>query len=191
LKSQNIRGVCIDLNSGTLDTDLSKIYNNPLLFNLPFDCFCFSPLVKQLDILQTLNEQVQIFSDEITAFNDRLSIQTKKNDTQRALLIKLFSSKNFIHQHYNQKIKLDQLARYAGISKYHFLRLFKLCFRQSPLELQDRLRMKKAIELIKNPTTQLSNIAYGLGYTDLASFSKKFKKQCGVSPSQYSKTIDY
>jgi len=45
--------------------------------------------------------------------------------------------------------------------------------------------MKKAIELIQNPATHLSNIAFDLGYIDLASFSKKFKQQYGVSPSQY------
>jgi len=122
--------------------------------------------------------------------NDRLSIQTKKINTQRDILIKLFSSKNFIHQNFDQKIKLDELARYTGISKYHFLRLFKLCFQQSPQELQDKLRMKKAIELITSTTSPLSPIAYDLGYLDLANFSKKFKNQYGVSPSEYRKTIN-
>lgn len=204
LKSQNIQGLCIDLNPTKLNTDLSQIYNNPLLFNLPFDCFNFSPISKQLHathsekcqnedpqlILKALNEQLQIFSEETLALQDRLSIKTKKIDTQRSIIVKLISSKNFIHQHFNQNTSLDQLAKYSGISKYHFLRLFKLCFQQSPIELRDSLRMKKAIELINYSTTQFNTIACELGYTDLASFSNKFKSQFGLSPSQYRKMID-
>lgn len=206
LKFQNISGLCIDLNPEAFDIDLTKIYDNPLLFNLPFDCFHFSPLVKKLhtihsnkalrshteqyDILKILNEQVHIFANEISELQARLSIQTGKTNTQRAIIIKLLASKNFIHQYFYQKIKLEQLAKYAGISKYHFVRLFKLCFQQSPLELQDKLRMKKAIELINNPMTKLSDIAYDLGFIDLASFSKKFKKQYGTTPSQYRKMIN-
>ena len=107
LKSKSIHGLCIDLNPSALNTNLSKIYNNPLLFNLPFDCFNFSPLVKKLhtthsegnknsdpsQILQLLNEQVHYFADEISELHDRLTIQTFKINTQRDIVVKLLSSK--------------------------------------------------------------------------------------------------
>ncbi len=198
LASQSIHGLCIDLNPTALDIDLAKMYANPLLFNLPFDCLHFSPLVKKLhtthsnkdnnsELYQTLtilNEQVHSFAKEITGLHERLSVQSRNTDTQRAILIKMISCKNFIYQHFNQKITLDQLATYTGISKYHFSRLFKLCFQESPQELQEKLRMDKAIELLQNNTMQLNTIAYDLGYHDLASFSKKFKNYYDISPSE-------
>ncbi len=205
LKAQNIKGLCIDLNPTALEIDLDKMYNNPIFFNLPFDCLHFSPLGENLDqlrsnalsnnlskhqILETLNKEMHTFADDIYTIHLRLSSSTTKIDTQKAILIKLLSAKNYIHQHFTQKIKLDHLAKFAGISKYHFIRLFKRCFQQSPLELQHQLRMNKASKLVKDATSNLCSIAYDLGYTDLAIFSNTFKKHFGWSPSQYRKMIN-
>jgi len=203
LKSQKISGLCIDLNPSALDIDLAKIYNNPLLLNLPFDCFYFSQLGNKLNKLfsntfskdeneqklklNALKDSLNTFAEEIHKLHLRLSFQSEKINTQRAILVKMLSAKNFIYKNYQQKVKLDQLAKYAGISKFHFIRLFKLCFQQSPLQLQESLRMNKANELINIKTKNLSTIAFDLGYGDLASFSKKFKKHFNVSPSCYRK----
>lgn len=202
-KSQQVHGLCIDLNPIKLGMDLDKIYSNALLCNLPFECSNFSSLSKELDhirsnrnylgnveqkaILKTLHKRLDQFANELTELADRLSIQTEKITTQRSILVKLFYAKNFVYQCFNQKIKLEQLAQYTGISKYHFLRLFKLCFEQSPLELQEQLRMQYALESMQNPKLNFSHLAYNLGYPDLASFSKKFKKKYGLSPSKYRK----
>jgi AraC-like DNA-binding protein len=57
----------------------------------------------------------------------------------------------------------------------------------TPLQMQEQLRMEKAKELLYSDCISLTSIAYQLGYTDLASFSKRFKKYYKIAPSQYIK----
>jgi AraC-like DNA-binding protein len=52
-------------------------------------------------------------------------------------------------------------------------------------ELSVRIRSKRACELLEEGKLAVSQIAYRLGYSDLANFSRSFKKVNGISPSQY------
>ncbi len=52
-------------------------------------------------------------------------------------------------------------------------------------ELVDKIRCEKAIQLIKNPSLSLENIANHLGYTNTKNFSRAFKRWTGKSPRRY------
>lgn len=196
-----VNGVCIDLSPTLLDFDWDEIYKNPLLFNIPFDCaqstalghgfrnFYFSKKTKaQLSegqlILENFKNTLLSFSKEVSLLRFPLQSQAKKINTQRILMSKLIAGKDFIYKNFTKKITLDQLAKHTKLSKFQFSRLFKKCFEQSPFELQEQLRMQKARDLILNSQLSFTEIAYQLGYYDLATFSNQFKKNHGVAPSK-------
>ena len=199
-KKNPIQGICIDLKLD-LNDDLVHLYQNELLFNTAFGCTNFSPLgngfqnfslkinetINGLDVLNSIASNLISFSEEVVELENRLDVFAKKMETKRALVSKLIATKDFIHKNYNNKLTLNKLSFESGISKFHFSRLFKTCFEQSPAEMQINLRMQKAKLLILERSFQLTEIAFCLGYTDLASFSNQFKKHFGESPSSFSK----
>lgn len=199
-KKNDVQGICIDLNLN-LDAKLIELYENELLFKTTFECSSFSPLgnsfqnfsskinkkVNGIEILNSISTQLISFSDEVLDLQLRLDFFAKKIETKRALVSTLLASKEFIYKNYNNKLTLNRLSLESGISKFHFSRLFKNCFQQSPSELQESIRMQKSKALVLENKMRLTEIAHNLGYTDLASFSNQFKKYFGESPSSFNK----
>ncbi len=190
-------GICIDLSLNNINERLIDLYENEILFNTIFSCYSFSPLgdsfqffseqtankMNGIEILSSISSQLISFSDEVLEIQMRLSSVAKKIETKRMLVVKLMTSKDFIYKNYNSKITLNHLALESGISKFHFSKLFKNCFQKSPLELQELLRMRKAKKMILTREIKLTDIAFYLGYSDLAAFSNRFKKHFGIPPS--------
>ena len=200
LKQDKIaNGICIDLFQNVKDSKLSAYLENDHLFNIPFSCNRSSSLGSILNELAIsgmegdfsqeriadLHLSLQDLNKELYHFADVLKFSVKKVDTQKFLISKFIRARNFIHANYKARINLEDLAKFAGTSKYHFLRLFKLIFDQTPKEMQSQLKIEEAKTLIQNQNASLSEIAIELGFCDLSSFSKSFRKHCGIPPSKY------
>lgn len=81
---------------------------------------------------------------------------------------------------------LDMVARESAISKWHLNRSFKEVYGISPMRLQVLSKICKSQEMLyDNITGSVSEISKVLGYPDVPSFSKQFKKIIGKSPTQY------
>ncbi len=94
----------------------------------------------------------------------------------------------FIDRHLHTQIRLDQVAREAGMSKFHFCRHFKdvagLTFR----EFLARRRIARAVELLHDQTRSVSDVYLDAGFKNLSHFSRVFLKLTGQSPSHYRQT---
>lgn len=93
--------------------------------------------------------------------------------------------KEYVSQHYMNKISFADLAIEAHISRNYLSVLFKKEVGCTFPEYLTRYRINKSIEIIKNKKISLSEIASLVGYNDYAHFSKAFKKETGSSPSEY------
>lgn len=92
----------------------------------------------------------------------------------------------FIEKNLNVALELDDLARIAGYSKYHFSRSFKLNTGESITDYVTRLRLEKAqLKVIQE--TSIIDVALDVGYETPNGFNKAFKKTFGVSPLKYKK----
>jgi len=91
----------------------------------------------------------------------------------------------YIEQHYASKITREHLSGIAGVSEAHYSVLFKRLAGCSPSEYISRLRIHRAIELLKAPGGMLRDIAQKVGYKDEFYLSRRFKQQTGRSPSSY------
>jgi AraC-like DNA-binding protein len=112
----------------------------------------------------------------LKAKNDTLFFKNSRN---------LELSSRYIIEHYNEKIYIDQLSKIACLSTYHFERLFKKSYGISPQGFQMRYRIEKSKELIKFTSMSLGSIAEKVGYADIHSFNKAFKRLVGIPPSKY------
>ncbi len=83
----------------------------------------------------------------------------------------------------------DIKSKEMGISSTHFRRLFKQITGISPQKFVIHQRLRKAAELLRGESRQISDIAYLVGINDEFYFSKLFKKRYGISPYNYRKEI--
>lgn len=80
---------------------------------------------------------------------------------------------------------VEQLARSVYLSRMQLYRKLKALTGKSPTQIIRTARMQKAIELLKTKRYNISDITYMVGYNDLKSFRQQFKREHGMSPSEY------
>jgi AraC family transcriptional regulator len=89
-----------------------------------------------------------------------------------------------LQAHLSEKIPLQELARLALLSPFHFQRLFKKTVGLTPKEFLLRLRVEK-IKLLMKEGTSLSKIAAETGFTDQSHLIRTFKKLTGTTPREF------
>ncbi|MED1665839.1 ABC transporter substrate-binding protein [Brevibacillus laterosporus] len=96
--------------------------------------------------------------------------------------------KQYMEEHYTDSLTIDQLAQVAEISPKYFVDLFKKKYGISAMEYVAELRLQQAKRLMAQSDARLRDIAHQVGYADEFYFSRKFKKEIGVSPNVYMKS---
>ena len=85
----------------------------------------------------------------------------------------------------DEKITLTQLAQIAGISMFHFARMFTRAIGVSPSRYVSRMRLGRAMTEITAGKLCLAEIAFRAGFSSQASFTRAFYRQTGMTPTEY------
>jgi AraC-like DNA-binding protein len=107
---------------------------------------------------------------------------SRKTDSQVLHLARVISH---IETHFNQPIKTEELAKISGMSLRNFYRAFNEAFEESPSNYINRIRILKAVELMKDPRKNITDIAFETGFNDSNYFTRAFKKIMNQSPSAH------
>jgi AraC-like DNA-binding protein len=94
-------------------------------------------------------------------------------------------ARELIDAQYAQPLDLDELARSANFSRFHFLRAFRRAFHATPHEYLTRKRIERAKELLAESEFTVTEICFKVGFESLGSFSTLFHRVVGWSPSIY------
>ncbi len=94
---------------------------------------------------------------------------------------------DYIHAHFDEQIKLSELAKRCYVSEPHFCRVFKAITGETAISYINNLKITKAISLMKNSTQTLKQIAEAVGFEDVAYFCRCFKKKTGATPKTFLK----
>ncbi|NMO16677.1 helix-turn-helix transcriptional regulator [Pyxidicoccus fallax] len=86
------------------------------------------------------------------------------------------------------ELRLGDLARVAGLSPYHFLRVFKRETGVTPHRFLTQVRVRRAIELLRDTSRPVTEIALDVGFGDLSNFINTFRREVGCSPARFRKT---
>jgi AraC family transcriptional regulator len=84
-----------------------------------------------------------------------------------------------------EDFNLEQLAAQAGLSKFHFHRLFKTAIGVTPSRYHVNLRMDAARRLLRETKQSIIAVALEVGYTNPSHFAQLFRRETGLSPSDY------
>ena len=94
---------------------------------------------------------------------------------------------DYLHEQYAQKLTLDVLSARYNISKYHLQRSFQHYFGQSPGEYLTQLRLTRAKELLRSTNLSISEVCYQVGYQDIRTFNRVFKRVAALRPGEFKK----
>ena len=94
-------------------------------------------------------------------------------------------AKAYILANYQKEISLDDVSRAVDISPYYFSKIFKEETGQNFIEYLTAIRMEKAKELLTGSGLSMKEICAQVGYADPNYFSRTFKKNVGLTPTEY------
>ena len=101
------------------------------------------------------------------------------------LLVHLRRARDHADRHYQEPLGLEELAAVAGISKYHFQRLFRATYGRSPAAYLTERRIERAQDLLRATNLTVTEVCYAVGFSSLGSFSSRFRELVGETPSQF------
>lgn len=95
---------------------------------------------------------------------------------------------DYIHENYTKEIiSIEALSEMCNITPEYFRRIFKTFYGVSPVRYINNLKITMAKELLESKMYSVTEAANQAGYTDMAHFSREFKRSMGISPSEYKK----
>lgn len=97
--------------------------------------------------------------------------------------------KDRLHAEFRDRLSMRDLAREAGVHPVHLARAFRKFERRTPGEYQQRLQLRAACELLRNPDRPLAEIAADCGFSDQSHLTRKFRKFVATTPSQFRRAI--
>ncbi|MDA3958191.1 AraC family transcriptional regulator [Oceanispirochaeta sp.] len=95
----------------------------------------------------------------------------------------------YIHDHYDQSLSLNELAHRCAYNPSYFSRVFKEQTGIALFEYINRLRIEGACRLLKNSEMSILDIAFAVGYNNVSFFNRYFKKLHSMSPGEYRRKI--
>jgi AraC-like DNA-binding protein len=101
------------------------------------------------------------------------------------LLVHLRRARDHADRHYTEPLDLAQLAAIAGISKYHFQRLFRATYGLSPAAYLSERRIERAQDLLRATNLTVTEVCHAVGFSSLGSFSSRFRELVGETPSEF------
>lgn len=115
-----------------------------------------------------------------------MEVSVKNNRCQEEYIRRINKAQNYIEENIGNSLSIEELSLVAGFSKFHFSRIFQAMLNEPPARYVNRIRMERALFLLAHRTDKnMTDIAYELGFTDSAIFSRGFKNYYGISPSEY------
>jgi len=137
-------------------------------------------LLRMLKILQFLAKSKEY--EVLNATGVTLIIQNQDDDRINQVY-------QYVKDHYESKISLDEISKVALMTEPAFCRYFKKYTKKTFTQFVNEFRIRQAIRLIGKGNKSISEIASEVGFNNFSHFYKQFKKVTGESPSKYKKSM--
>lgn len=114
-------------------------------------------------------------------------ISALKSGTRKELFKRVNVGLDYMHSNELVNLDLKNISQNSGLSKFHYIRVFKEIFGITPTAYISHLRVKKANGLILRSNKDLGEIAIELGFSELSAFTRFYKRLTGITPSSIRK----
>lgn len=140
-----------------------------------------------------MNKEKKYYQDAVRALSITMLIllfrnqkikKDQKIDTHIPQIHYVKDALEYIHNHYHEDLSLDMIADYAGVSKYHFSRVFKDVTSLTINQYINNLRCKQARQLLLTTELSVSEIAEQTGFRSVSYFTKAYKRLFSQTPTE-------
>jgi transcriptional regulator GlxA family with amidase domain len=100
---------------------------------------------------------------------------------------RLLRARDAMDRTYAQPLDLAELAGIANFSEAHFIRAFRATFGETPHRYLQRRRVERAMFLLRQTETSVTDVCLDVGFTSLGTFSRTFTEIVGEAPTAYRK----
>jgi AraC-like DNA-binding protein len=101
------------------------------------------------------------------------------------VLVHLRRARDHADRCFAEPVDVASMAAVAGLSKYHFLRLFRATYGITPGEYLSQRRIERAQDLLRATNLTVTEVCHAVGFSSLGSFSSRFRAVVGESPSDF------
>lgn len=129
--------------------------------------------------------QEPLLSKYLTDIFTEFLLYTPMNVHSRGYATMAEETITYINEHFREDITVEELASRAGLSQYHFIRIFKKETGFTPHEYLVNTRIATARYLLKNSRLPVKDICYATGFSSESVFCGAFKRRQGMTPNQY------
>ena len=151
--------------------------------------YLFKEMIHELQTCRTgFEELLEMYLRQIFLLVQR-SWEERKPTVSSYLQEEIDYARKYFNEHYNEDISIEEYAQSRGMSVSWFLRNFKQMTMKSPMQYILTIRINNAVSLLETTDYNVTEISTIIGYDNPLYFSRIFKKQKGVSPSDYRKML--
>ena len=154
---------------------------------------CVTSQLGSRPALQRLSGRIAKQLASLTAVDDEFDISIRKPGVPPFVVSstpnrRLISARSLLDQHLNGPLRLEQLARISGYSRYHFVRRFRETFGISPKTYHLCVRLLEAKRLLAIGH-EVCDVALHLGFSDQSHLGRNFRRVFGTTPGYYRESI--
>jgi two-component system response regulator YesN len=142
---------------------------------------CLELLQERLKHQNTFEELASVLEEWIPKLTEPIRSKKEKRDHITSFVFE------YLNKNYNQDVSLDTLADKLGITRSYLSTYFKEKTGIYFVDYVNRMRINLAKELLMNPNIKVQDAAAQVGYQNINSFNRMFKKFTGVTPSEFRK----
>lgn len=151
--------------------------------------YLFKEMIHELQTCRTgFEELLEMYLRQIFLLIQR-SWEERKPTVSSYLQDEIDYARKYFNEHYNEDISIEEYAQSRGMSVSWFLRNFKQMTTKSPMQYILTIRINNAVSMLETTDYNVTEISTIVGYDNPLYFSRIFKKQKGVSPSEYRKSL--
>ena len=121
---------------------------------------------------------LEIFGKHLSVMANQILIEQQNMESPL-----ITRAKRFIGEHQAESISLDQISGTLNVSTFYFCKMFKKATGLTFTDYVSRTRIERAKNLLLNPNTRVSEVAYDCGFISLTHFNRIFKRVVGKSPT--------
>lgn len=151
--------------------------------------YLFKEMINELQTCRVgYEELLSMYLQQIFLLIQR-SRQEKRPTVNTHIQEEMELARRYFQEHYNEEINIEEYAISRNMSVSWFLRNFKQVTMKSPMQYILSVRINNAVSLLESTDYNVTEISTIVGYDNPLYFSRIFKKQRGVSPSDYRKAL--
>ncbi|HLX91959.1 MAG TPA: AraC family transcriptional regulator [Puia sp.] len=165
----------------------------PLIPSIPFDyCEALTTKLKTLKHVGRFESEDEFYYDFAESLLTQVAKECKKanglpairQSTREELFRRVMIGKAFMHDNFDRRLGVEEIAVTACLNKFHFIKIFKSANGLTPHQYLTRIRLDKARQLLLTGNCSVKDVSQSIGFESLASFTNLYKTHFGRVPSR-------